>query len=269
MVGSKNFTEQDLLGELVARWIERTTTIPVRRRLHLGGTFICHRALRAGQIDLYVEYTGTALTAILNRPPIGDPDSVRRMVRREYSERFGLVWLPPLGFENTFAILVRRTTADSLNLRTLSDVARVASRLTPGFGYEFMEREDGFAGLSRAYGLEFGGSPKLMDLQLTYRALASGEVDLIAGNSTDGQIDALDLTMLRDDRSYFPPYEAAPVVRAETLRRFPSLRDALEALAGRIDTREMTRLNRQVDVDGRDYRQVAHEWVEERLKESS
>lgn len=261
-IGSKNFTEQDILGELVAGWIERTTDLEVRRKLHLGGSFICHRALRAGEIDLYVEYTGTAFTAILEQDPVSDPDSVYRAVDAIYRERFGLDWLPPLGFENTFAILVRGSTADSLGLRTISDAVPHASAWRPGFGYEFMEREDGFPGLRRTYGLDFGRPPRLMDLQLTYKALAEGEVDLIAGNSTDGQIEALDLVMLEDDRGYFPPYEAAPVARIEALEAHPELRAALEALGGRIDTGEMRRLNRLVTVEGRDFRQVAREWVE-------
>lgn len=264
-VGSKNFTEQNILGEILATWVERTADIPVRRRLHLGGTFICHRALVAGEIDAYVEYTGTAFTAILEKPPVSDPDSVYRAVRLEYGRRWELEWLSPLGFENTFAILVRRRTADSLGLRTLSDAVPHARGWTPGFGYEFAEREDGLRGLQRTYGLEFARPPRLMDLQLTYRALAAGEVDLIAGNSTDGQIEALDLVQLEDDRGYFPPYHAAPVVRGAALERHPGLREALEALAGRIDTREMRRLNRAVDVEGRDYRAVAREWVEEEL----
>ncbi|MFQ5678841.1 MAG: glycine betaine ABC transporter substrate-binding protein [Gemmatimonadota bacterium] len=268
-VGSKNFTEQDLLGEIVAQWIEATTDLPVRRRLHLGGTFICHRALVAGEIDAYVEYTGTAYTAILERPPVPDPDSVYRAVRADYRQRWGLEWLPPLGFENTFALLVRRATADSLGLRTLSDAVPYARAWTPGFGYEFAEREDGLAGLERAYGLEFAGPPRLMDLQLTYRALAAGQVDLIAGNSTDGQIEALDLVQLRDDRGYFPPYEAAIVARGEALERHPGLRAGLEALAGRIDTREMRRLNRAVDVERLDYRQVAREWVARELSRAA
>ena len=267
VVGSKNFTEQSLLGEILAEWIERTTAIPVERRLHLGGTFICHQALLGGGIDLYVEYTGTAFTAILQNPPVTDPDVVRRAVGAEYRRRFEAEWWAPLGFENTFAMLVRRSTADSLDLRTISDAAPHAGRWTAGFGYEFTEREDGLPGLSLAYGLEFGAEPRLMDLGLLYRALASGVVDLVAGNSTDGQIAALDLVMLEDDRRYFPPYEAAPVVSARALETYPELRRALSQLAGRLDTEEMRALNRAVDVEGRDFRQVAREWVDRELRE--
>lgn len=269
VVGSKNFTEQSILGELVAGWIERTTTIPVRRRLHLGGTFIAHQALIGGQIDLYVEYTGTALTAILEHPPVADRDSVRRAVAAEYDRRWSLQWTPPLGFENTFAILVRRSTADSLGLRTISDAAPHAPGWRPGFGYEFTERKDGLRGLARTYGLRFGRDPRLMDLGLLYRALASEQVDLVAGNSTDGQIAALNLIMLEDDLHYFPPYEAAPVVRKDALEAYPQLGPALRELAGRIDTREMRALNRAVDVDGRDFRAVVRDWIDSELGRTS
>ncbi|MDP2496660.1 MAG: glycine betaine ABC transporter substrate-binding protein [Candidatus Palauibacterales bacterium] len=265
VVGGKNFTEQDVLGEIVATWIERTTELPVERRLHLGGTFVCHRALRGGEIDVYVEYTGTGLTAILEREPVQDPDSVYRIVDRSYRQRWGLDWTAPLGFENTFVILVREATADSLGLETVSDAVPHAGAWTPGFGYEFTEREDGFPGLVEAYGLEFGSRPRAMELGLTYRALAEGRIDLTAGNSTDGQIDALDLAVLRDDRRYFPPYDAAPVVRRELLERRPEVARSLERLGGRITTREMRRMNRAVDGEGRSYRAVAREWVEREL----
>ncbi len=265
VVGSKFFTEQDLLGEIVATWIERTTDLEVERRLHLGGTFICHEALVSGELDLYVEYTGTALTAILERPPLQDPDSVYRIVDRAYRERWGLAWTEPLGFENTFAMLVRRETADSLGLETVSDLADHAGDLRIGVGYEFVEREDGLPGLREAYGLDFRGEPRTMELGLLYRALDEGRVDVIAGNSTDGQIEALGLAALRDDRRYFPPYDAAPVVDASLLEARPELRRSLERLGGRIDTREMRRLNREVDVEGRDLVDVARAWVEEEL----
>src|SRR5262249_2703242 len=212
-----NFTESDLLAEIVAQQIERRTGLPVERRLHLGGTFVCHEAITTGAIDLYVEYTGTAFTAILKQTPIADPDSVSRFVNAEYGRRFQLHWTPPFGFENTFAILVRHADATRFRLKAISDLARVAAGWKAGFGYEFLERVDGFAGLARTYGLRFSQPPTAMDLGLTYRALADGKVDVIAGNSTDGQIAALDLVQLTDDRHYFPPYQAAPVVRNAVL----------------------------------------------------
>ncbi len=257
VVAGKNFTEQDILAEIVAQQIERRTDLRVVRRPHLGGTFVAHQALVAGQVDVYVEYTGTALVAILAAPAVREPDSALALVRAAYRERFGAEWLAPLGFENTFAMIVRAGEARRLGVRTLSEAAARAPRWRAGFGYEFIERQDGWPGLSRAYGLTLAGPPRVMDLGLTYRAVADGQVDLIAGNSTDGQIAALDLAVLADDRHYFPPYQAAPVVRAETLRRHPALRGALEELAGMVSDSTMRRLNYLVDVEHREPADVA------------
>ncbi len=263
IVGAKNFTESDLLAEIVAQQIERRTggTLPVDRKLHLGGTFVCHRAITAGEIDVYVEYTGTAFTAILKQPPIAQPDSVYRFVAAEYARRFQLRWTAPFGFDNTFAILVRRADAARFGLRTLSDLAAVAPRWKAGFGYEFLERADGFAGLAKMYGLRFSQPPTAMDLGLTYRALADGRVDVIAGNSTDGQIAALDLVPLTDDRGYFPPYQAAPVVRAAILEKHPAVAAALAELGSKISDAEMRRLNALADVEHRDIAEIAREWL--------
>jgi osmoprotectant transport system substrate-binding protein len=247
VVGSKNFTEQYLLGELLAQQIEAHTPLRADRRLNLGGTFVCHQALLAGQIDLYVEYTGTALTAILAAPGSSDPATVYEAVRDAYRSRFGLEVGAPLGFNNTFAIVVRQEDARQLGLRAISDLARVAPRWRPGFGYEFMERSDGYPGLAAAYGLRFGSDPRIMDLGLLYRALAERQVDVVAGNSTDGQIAALDMVVLEDDRHYFPPYQAVVVVRSETLRTHPDLRAVLDLLAGKISADEMRRMNDAVD----------------------
>ena len=263
VVGAKNFTESDLLAEIVGQQIERRTHLRVERRFHLGGTFVCHEAITSGRIDLYVEYTGTAYTAVLKRPPppIAGAESVYATVVRDYAQRFGLVWGKPFGFDNTFAITVRRRDAERYGLRRISDLARVAPRWKAGFGYEFLERADGFRGLARAYGLAFAAPPTAMDLGLTYRALADGKVDVIAGNSTDGQIEALDLVALEDDRHYFPPYQAAPVMRADLLRRHPAIGPALDELAGRISDAEMRRLNAEADVRHRDIATVAREWL--------
>lgn len=262
VVGSKNFTEQSILAELVAQQIERRTGLDVERRFFLGGTFVCHRAITAGEIDIYVEYTGTALAAILERPPLRDPAAVYDSVREAYAEHFELVWAEPLGFNNTFAILVRGEDARRLGLETISQAARHTPGWRAGFGYEFTEREDGLVGLASAYGLEFAEPPRTMDLGLTYRALADGQVDLIAGNSTDGLIAALDLVQLRDDQAYFPPYEAAPVLRDETLLRYPEIGDALSELAGLLPDEAMRRLNYQVDVEQRDLAVVVREWLD-------
>jgi glycine betaine/choline ABC-type transport system substrate-binding protein len=261
VVGAKNFTESDLLAEIIAQQIERRTTLPVERKLHLGGTFVCHEAIKAGQIDVYAEYTGTAYTAVLKHQPGPVSDSVRRLVENEYASQWRLVWLEPFGFNNTFAITVRQADAERYGLKTVSDLAAVAPRWKAGFGYEFLERADGFAGLSRVYGLRFSAPPLAMDLGLTYRALADGKVDVIAGNSTDGQIDALHLVVLADDRHYFPPYEAAPVVRAEVLERHPEVRRALAELAGKLDDAEMRRLNARADVQHEDIRAIARDWL--------
>jgi osmoprotectant transport system substrate-binding protein len=265
VVGAKNFTESDLLAEIVAQQIERRTSIPVERRLHLGGTFVCHQAITAGDIDLYVEYTGTAFTAILKQPPIANPDSVYRFVAAEYDRQFKLRWTAPLGFNNTFAILVRRADAARYGLRSIGDLARMAPRWKAGFGYEFLERADGFAGLAGVYGLKFSQPPTAMDLGLTYRALAEGRVDVIAGNSTDGQIAKLDLIALTDDRGYFPPYQAAPVVRAPILERYPAVAVALAELGGKISDAEMRRLNTLADVEHQDIADVARVWLAERV----
>ena len=265
VVGAKNFTESDLLAEIVAQQIERRTALPVERRFHLGGTFVCHQAIIAGQIDLYVEYTGTAFTAILKQPPIADPDSVYHVVAASYARDFKLRWTAPLGFNNTFAILVRRADAERYGLRSIADLARVAPRWKAGFGYEFLERADGFAGLARVYELRFSQPPTAMDLGLTYRALADGRVDVIAGNSTDGQIAALDLLALSDDRGYFPPYQAAPVIRAAVLDKYPAVQAALAELGGKISDAEMRRLNALADVEHKDIAEIARAWLAERI----
>jgi osmoprotectant transport system substrate-binding protein len=261
VVGSKNFTESDLLGEIVAQHIERRTGLVVDRRFHLGGTFVCHQAITSGKIDLYVEYTGTAYTAVLKYPPLHNADTVYRTVGAEYERRFGLAWGKPFGFDNTFAILVRHADAVRDGLTRISDLARVAPRWRAGFGYEFFERPDGLAGLAKAYGLRFAAPPTAMDLGLTYRALADRTVDVIAGNSTDGQIAALDLVALEDDRGYFPPYFAAPVIRVMALAAHPALRRALDELGGKLSNAEMRRLNALADVEHRDIAAIARDWL--------
>jgi osmoprotectant transport system permease protein len=261
VVGSKNFTEQNILGELVAQTIEREAGMPVDRRLNLGGTLICDVALRSGGIDLYVEYTGTALTAIFHQPVVSDPQAVFATVRERYA-RSGLTLLPPLGFNNTFAILVRGEDARARGLKTIDDAAREAPRWRAGFGYEFLERPDGYRGLAAAYGLQFAAPPRVMDLSLSYRALASGQVDLIAGDATAGLIRGLDLVQLEDTRHYFPPYDAAVVARAETLLRYPRVRQALEQLSGRISADDMRGMNYAADVERKDVVQIVREFLQ-------
>jgi glycine betaine/choline ABC-type transport system substrate-binding protein len=259
-IGSKNFTEQVLLGEIVAVALEQEG-VRVDRRLNLGGTFVCHKAMIAGELDLYPEYTGTAFTAILSRKPVSDPAAVRQAVAEEYEKRWKLHWAPPLGFENTFALVMRGDDARRLGIRTISDLARHAGTLRPGFGYEFLEREDGYPGLVRTYGLKFGQRPAQMDLGLLYTALSDRKVDLVAGNSTDGQIEAIRGAVLDDDRRYFPPYEAAFVVRGEVWRGRPEVRKVLERLGGAIDVNAMRRMNAAVDRDKKRPEDVAGEFV--------
>ena len=261
VVGSKNFTESVLLGEIVAQQLEHHG-LEVDRRFNLGGSFICHNALTSGQLDIYIEYTGTAYTAILELPEERDPLLVRNVLDSIYAERWDLTWTGPLGFNNTFAMLVRGTDARELSLLSLSDIAEYATEWRFGAGYEFIERADGYRGLLDHYGISFNGPPVEMDLGLTYRALAEGRVDIVAGNSTDGQIEALDLFQLIDDQSYFPSYEAVPVVRAQTLELFPEVRQALLELAGTLDEQEMRRLNRLVDVERWDVKEVATGFLE-------
>ncbi len=262
-IGSKNFTEQVILGEILAQALE-AQGVAVDRRLNLGGTFVCHNAMKAGELDLYPEYTGTAYTAILGEKPISDPAAVRSAVAEAYRTRWGLVWSPPLGFENDFALVVRQADAARWNLRKISDLKGHEKDLRPGFGYEFIERADGFAGLTRAYGLAFPSRPVEMDLGLLYQALETGRVDLIAGNSTDGLIAAFNAVVLEDDRRYFPPYEAAFVVRGRVWRERPAVRRVLEELGGAIDSSEMRALNAAVDRDKRRPEEVAREFLARR-----
>jgi osmoprotectant transport system substrate-binding protein len=260
IVGSKNFTEQIVLAELFAQQIEAHTSLRVERRFDLGGTLLCHDALVAGQIDLYPEYTGTALTAVLKDPPRYDPSDVYRTVQAEYRSRFHVEVMPPLGFNNTFAMVVRGDDAKKFHLRKTSDVVPYAPKWRAGFGYEFMERPDGYQGWVAAYGLHFASEPRILDLGLLYRALADKQVDLVAGNSTDGVIEALHMVVLADDRRYFPPYEAVPLVRGATLEKHPDLRAAIGSLAGKISEDEMRRMNFAVDGEHRDPAEVAREF---------
>jgi glycine betaine/choline ABC-type transport system substrate-binding protein len=261
VIGSKNFTEQVILGELVAQALERYTSLGVDRRLNLGGTFICDQALQQGDIDLYVEYSGTALTAVFKQPVQRDPAAVLEEVRTRYANT-ARTMLPPLGFNNTFAILIRRTDAEAFGLTKISQLAEKAPGWRAGFGYEFLDREDGYPGLAAAYGLRFMEPPRAMDLSLTYRALATRQVDVVAGDTTAGVIEALDLSVLADDRHYFPPYDAVPVLYTPTLLRHPEIGEALRRLIGRVDAPAMRRMNHAVDVLQRDPAAVAREFLE-------
>jgi osmoprotectant transport system permease protein len=261
VVGSKNFTEQVILGELVARAIEEEGGLRVVRKLNLGGTFVCDRGIRTGDLDVYVEYTGTAVTAVFHEEV--PHDSVQAFERaRELYARAGVTVLSPLGFNNTFTILVRRQDAQALGLRTIEDLRSVARQWTPGFGYEFLQRADGYAGLIGTYDLQFGAAPRGMDLSLIYRALAERQVDVIAGDATSALIKAYDLAPLEDNRRYFPPYDAVPLVRTATLLRHPAVGRALARLTGRVSDENMRALNAAVDLDDQDVRTAVRRFLE-------
>ena len=251
-IGSKFFTEQVILAELLAQHIETRTGIHVERKTNLGGTLLCQKALESGQLDLYVEYSGTALTAVLNESPSGDSTAIYQRVKQGYADRFNLEVTEPLGFENTFAMVVRGADAQQFHLRTISDIIPLAPHWRVGVGYEFLERPDGYQGFTQRYNLHFAGQPSVMDLGLIYRALVDKKVDIVAGSSTDGLIDALHLVALTDDRHYFPPYDAVPIVRRDTLAKFPQLRPTLADLANKISAEDMRHLNSEVDANQRD-----------------
>jgi osmoprotectant transport system substrate-binding protein len=260
VIGAKNFTEQVILGELLAQEIEAKSGLKVERRFYLAGSYICNQALVSGRIDAYVEYTGTALTAILKQPVSRNPDAVLQTVRRLYASRDDVTVGEPLGFENTFAMVIRRDDAKRLNLSTLSQAAQYTPNWHLGVGYEFEQRPDGLPGLSAAYNLHFAGAPRTMDLGLLYRALTAHQVDMIAANSTDGPIQALGLVALQDDRHYFPPYQAVPLVRNESLRRWPQIAQAVDMLAGKVTAYDMRSMNEAVDGDHRDPAEVVREF---------
>lgn len=260
VIGAKNFTEQVILGELLAQEIEAQSGLKVERRFYLAGSYICNQALIAGRIDAYVEYTGTALTAILKQPVSRDPDQVLQTVRRLYASRDGVTVAEPLGFENTFAMVIRGDDARRLHLTALSQAVPYTPQWRLGVGYEFEQRPDGLPGLSAAYNLHFDGPPRTMDLGLLYRALNAHQVDMIAANSTDGPIQALDLVALHDDRHYFPPYQAVPLVRDDALQRWPQIHSSLQILAGKITADDMRAMNEAVDGQHKDPADVVREF---------
>jgi osmoprotectant transport system substrate-binding protein len=260
VIGAKNFTEQVVLGELLAQEIEARSNLKVERRFYLAGSYICHQALIAGRIDGYVEYTGTALTAILKQPINRDPQAVLGTVRQLYAARYKVTVGPPLGFQNTFAMVVRGDDARRLHLTTLSQAAQYTPQWRLGVGYEFEQRPDGLPGLAAAYGFRFAEPPRTMELGLLYRALNAHQVDMIAANSTDGPIRAFNLAVLEDDKHYFPPYQAVPLIREDALKHWPQIQGALDALAGKITEEDMRGMNEAVDGGHRDPAIVVREF---------
>lgn len=261
-VGSKNFTEQWILGELAAQQLERKLHISVERQLNLGGTMLTQEALVAGQIDLYPEYTGTALESILKEQPGGDRHNVFARVKSEYQRRFHLVWLPPLGFNDTFAMVVRSADAKALGEPSLSGAAARQWRL--GVGYEFLTRPDGLQKIDQVYRFRWQGTPKTMDLGLLYQALEQNQIDMAAANSTDAQLTEDKYMQLTDNSHAFPPYDACFVVRQQTLEATPGAREALTLLSGQITEQQMRQLNREVDVDHRDVGEVVRDFLRTR-----
>jgi glycine betaine/choline ABC-type transport system substrate-binding protein len=260
-VGSKNFTEQLILGEVLAQRVENSTRAGVERRFYLAGSYICHQSMLAGRIDMYVEYTGTALASILKEKPTSVPSEVLRRVREQYRTKFGFEVLEPLGFNNSFAIVMRGEDARRFGIKTLSDLANFAPRFRFGLGYEFLERADGFQGLASTYGLRFLEPPRVMDLGLLYRAIQNQQVDVVAGSNTDGLIAVLDMVVLQDDKRYFPPYDAVPIVRRDSLVKHPEVRVTLDGLGGAISEQQMRRMNYAVDGEKRDATMVAREFL--------
>jgi glycine betaine/choline ABC-type transport system substrate-binding protein len=261
VVGSKNFTESFILGELIAQQIEQHTKLKVERRFYLAGTYICQQAILSGRIDIYPEYTGTALTAVLKQKASSDRNEVYQQVKREYETRFGLTLGVPFGFNDTFAMEIRGEDARRLNVKTLSQAAAYAPQWHAGFGYEFMERPDGYRGLAETYGLHFAEQTRIMDLGLLARALNDHQIDFAGGNATDGLIPALDLFALADDRHYFPPYEAVPVIRGQLLKEHPEVSHLLSALGNTISDSEMQRMNYEVDGQHRDTQEVVRDFL--------
>jgi osmoprotectant transport system substrate-binding protein len=259
-VGSKNFTEQVVLGEIIAQHLEHRLQRKVNRQLNLGGTLLAHGALINQEIDLYPEYTGTALTAILKDPPDNDPARVLAHVRSEYAKRFKIDWLDPLGIDNSFAMVVNGTVARAQHLENLTDAAAVPNWVL-GVGYEFQTRPDGLAALDRTYHLRWTGNPQNMDLGLLYKALEGGQVTMIAANATDGLLSKLDLKVLADDRHAFPPYQVSIAASQDRLRQTPGMREALRELSGKFTNQAMRQLNYQVDGEHRPLSQVAAEFL--------
>ena len=260
VIGAKDFTEQVILGELLAQEIEANGGGPVERRFWLAGSYLCQQALVSNRIDAYVEYTGTALTAILKQPLNRDPTQVNATITTLYAQRYNIRVFPSLGFNDTFAMVIRGADARARNLHTISDILPLAPTWRLGVGYEFAERPDGLRGLSSTYNLKFPGDPRTMELGLLYRSLAANQVDIVAGNSTDGAIRALDFVALQDDRHYFPPYEAVPLVREDSLRRWPQIAIALNRLSNKITADEMRAMNLAVDAQHRDPADVVRDF---------
>lgn len=257
VIGSKNFTEQIIVGEIIAQLIEGNTDLKVKRKFNLGGTFICFNALKQGEIDLYPEYTGTGLTAILKKDVITDKNKANDIVKKEFKDQFNLIWLEPFGFNNTYTITMRAGQAEKYNITRISDLKIHQNFLKCGFTTEFIERSDGYNGLKAKYKLSFKIRPKELDPGLMYKAVKEKEIDVICGFATDGRIRAYNLLVLNDDKNFFPPYYAAPLIRNEIIEKYPEIESLLKQLSGQISDKEMSEMNYTVDQEGQQAKLVA------------
>jgi len=260
VIGSKNFTEQIIMGNMLATLIEKNTDLKVDRKLNLGGTDVAFNALKSGDIDMYVEYTGTGLVNILKKPSQNNPDAVYSEVKKDFKEKYNLDWLEPIGFNNTYTLAISPSVEEKYHPKTISDLKKISSNLVLGSTMEFTERPDGYPGLKKTYDIEFK-SVKGMDSGLRYPAIEKGDVDVIDAFSTDGMLEAYNLTVLKDDKNFFPPYYAAPLVRDDTLKKYPELKVVLNKLAGQIDDETMRQLNYKVDKLGEDPKTVADDFL--------
>lgn len=261
-IGSKDFSENITLGEMFAQLIEAHTDLKVNRKLNMGGTFVCFEAIKNGDIDVYPEYTGTALTAQLKMDVISDPDEAYQVVAEEFDRQFGVKWLEPLGLNNTYTLAVTDAVYQKYKIETFSDLAKVSQNLAFGAEHEFFDRQDGYDGLVKLYGIKFKGEPKKMNVSLKYQAIGNGDMDVTDAFATDGPIKQYNLKVLVDDKGFFPPYYAAPIVRKDTLEDHPELEEVLNRLAGLVDDPTMTELNYQVDVEGKDVEKAVREFLQ-------
>lgn len=264
VIGSKDFSENILLGEIFSQLIEAKTDIKVERKLNLGGTFVCFEAIKNGDIDIYPEYTGTGLTAQLKMDVISDQDEAYRVVAEEFNKQFDIKWLSPLGFNNTYTLAVTDKVYQQYGVKTFSDLAKISNNLVFGAEHEFFDRQDGYDGLVEKYSMKFKGEPKKMNVSLKYQAIGNGDMDVTDAFATDGAIKQYNLKVLTDDMGFFPPYYAAPIIKNSTLEKYPELEDVLNTLANVIDDEAMTDLNYKVDVEGKDVAKVAKEFLNEK-----
>lgn len=263
-IGSKDFSENIVLGEIFAQLIEAKTDLKVVRKLNMGGTFVNFEAIKNGQIDLYPEYTGTALTAQLKMDVITDAEETYRIVSEEFDRQFNIKWLEPLGFNNTYTLAITNEIYEKYGIETFSELATISENLVFGAEHEFFDRQDGFDGLVQTYGMKFKGEPKKMNVSLKYQAMGSKDIDVTDAFATDGQIIQYNLKILKDDKNFFPPYYAAPIIRKEVLEKYPELEEILNSLAGLIDDETMTELNYKIDVENQDIKKVAENFLKEK-----